>query len=364
MKNNFDIRQGNAKEVLSQLNSEGIMINCVVTSPPYFDKRQYGDSDQEIGKRKKGSKLEDDVDVFIQELVDVFDAVPLHPLGSVWVNLGDKRDSGKLLMIPEQFALEMRRRGWNLVDNVIWAKVIDEENGETEGGCMIEPTTARLNGNGWEPFYRFTKCDPKDAWVDICAVRIPREEKVKKNDNRYLPKELMTVDSAIDGRSLHNVWRIKMGQSKIKHFAVFPESLCERPIAMTCPMQVCENGDLRTRIVEMVEYDEGRSGARVFGKYTAEEDSVVTGRIDTGKKYIARKPVTVGWTHENQDYQPGVVLDPFCGSGTTGRVALKLGRSFIGIDLYEEYVNIARDTCRETIEDMAKKNLNPWKLFQ
>lgn len=38
---------------------------------------------------------------------------------------------------------------------------------------------------------------------------------------------------------------------------------------------------------------------------------------------------------------PAVVLDPFCGSGTTGAVAKSLGRSFLGIDLNPEYLKLA-----------------------
>ena len=38
----------------------------------------------------------------------------------------------------------------------------------------------------------------------------------------------------------------------------------------------------------------------------------------------------------------GVVIDPFCGSGSTGCAAVLEGRSFIGIDTGEDYLEIAR----------------------
>lgn len=54
--------------------------------------------------------------------------------------------------------------------------------------------------------------------------------------------------------------------------------------------------------------------------------------------------VTTGWRpgcSHGLDPVPAVVLDPFSGSGTTGLVALQLGRSFVGIELSEEYCRMA-----------------------
>jgi len=43
-------------------------------------------------------------------------------------------------------------------------------------------------------------------------------------------------------------------------------------------------------------------------------------------------------------FKPGeIVLDPFCGSGSTGVAALRLGRRFIGIELNPEWATIARE---------------------
>jgi site-specific DNA-methyltransferase (adenine-specific) len=51
----------------------------------------------------------------------------------------------------------------------------------------------------------------------------------------------------------------------------------------------------------------------------------------------------------------GIVLDPFCGSGTTGIAAYNVGRSFIGIESNEEYVNIARARLKH---NMKQEKLN------
>ena len=274
-------------------------------------------------------------------------------------------------MVPEQFAFEMISRGWKLADNVVWAKIVDEEDGTTLGGCMTEPANGRLNGNGWEYLYRFVKTKKAaEAWTDTCAVRIPREN---CDDVRYLPKELMKCHTSVEGRNLHNVWRINMGQTNKKHWAVYPPALCERPIAMTCPPKVNpQTLDPAERIIEMEEYDEGKGrGKRIFGKYTkiegeydADKSRVISGRQDSGSKYIPRKPVTKEWSGDHEICIPGVVLDPFVGTGTTGEVAIKLGRSFIGIDLYDQFVDMSKQTCSETIKYLEKEKLNPCQKMQ
>ncbi len=48
----------------------------------------------------------------------------------------------------------------------------------------------------------------------------------------------------------------------------------------------------------------------------------------------------------------GIVLDPFLGSGTTGVIAKKLGRSFIGIDINKDYVKIAQRRINQTMENL------------
>jgi hypothetical protein len=57
--------------------------------------------------------------------------------------------------------------------------------------------------------------------------------------------------------------------------------------------------------------------------------------------------VTVGWGPELPAIRRGIVLDPFCGTATSGEVALKLGRHFVGIELYENYALIAEERCRQ-----------------
>jgi site-specific DNA-methyltransferase (adenine-specific) len=330
----FSIIRGNAMEVVKQLSTK---MDCLITSPPYYQQRIYGTSTSEFGRERSVAE-------YIVNLVDVFRAIPLEPWASIWVNIGDKRGKhGELLGIPAQFVTAMRDAGFHLIDHVIWAKECVQITGQSIGHCMIEPAARRMNGNGHEPFYRFV-LDPKMAWSDTCAVRIPRRN---VDDVRYLPEEMMKCHTSLEGRNLTNVWNVPMGQTTESHYAVFPPALIERPVAMTCPLEVTAQGPKRRRI-EMVPYAEARPFSRGIGKYTKpeEETRLKSGRQDTGRQYVPRKPVTVGWEPDLPAIRRGIVLDPFCGTATAGEVSLKLGRHFIGIELYEENAQIAEERCR------------------
>ena len=329
----YAILQGDVRSLTPQLPQA----HCVVTSPPYFQQRLYGGNpDVEIGREKE-------VDDYINNLVAIFASIDLHDEGSVWVNLGDKRDkNGRLLCIPERFVIAMAQVGFGLVDRVIWAKSEAFEDGMSNGNYAPEPCRNRLNDKAHEPFYIFTKS--RNAWTDTLAVQLRRHN---VDVVRYLPPDLMTIETAINGRNLHTVWNVRPGQTSERHYAVFPPALCERPIAMTCPLIVSPDGSLPRRLVEMVPYDEGR-GQRCVGRSEPDDDR--TGRHDAGRRYVPKMPVSRGWEPIQNGAAPGVVLDPFCGTGTSGEVALKLGRSFIGIDLYADYVEIAERRCAAAVE--------------
>jgi site-specific DNA-methyltransferase (adenine-specific) len=322
----FKILQGDVRQLTADLPK----VHCVITSPPYYNKITYGDSDREVGH-------EQSVEAYIAGLVAIFNAIPLHPQGSIWVNIGDKRNGrGGLLNIPGLFCTAMQANGFLLIDCVVWAKSVARVDGTTIGRVLPEPYAGRLNGNGYEMLFHFTKGD--SAWTDTYAVQASR---YNVEPQRYLPENLMKTIGSLNGRNLTNVWLMN-GRNIQEHYGCFPPVLVERPVAMTCPPFVNPDGSLPRRLVDMVEYDDG-IGRRTFGR--DDPDSPIQGRHDTGVPYIPRMPVHRGWEEIAANASPGVVLDPFAGTGTTGEVALKLGRSFIGIELYENYAEIARKRC-------------------
>jgi DNA modification methylase len=334
----FEILCGDARSLVGSLERQ---VQCVVTSPPYFQLKAYGDSDQEVG-------IEGDPSTYVQTLCDIFDAVPLHPQGSIWVNLRDKRTDGRLQAVPERFAIEMQERGWQFIDRVVWAKAGLARDGSTLGNYMVEPAAGRLNGNGWECLYRFSRSSR--PWSDDLAVRIPR---VNGDGSRYLPSERMELATALDGRVPPDVWLFGPDRGGAAHVAPMPGIVCEIPIALSCPLWVNRDQTLPERLVARAEYDDGR-GARLMGKYN-HCDLLIDGgpqRNDTGVPYVPRKPESLGWTPIDDDAEPGIVLDPFGGSGSTGVVALRLGRSFIGLELYERNCRMIEERCEAALRGL------------
>ncbi len=125
------------------------------------------------------------------------------------------------------------------------------------------------------------------------------------------------------------------------HFATFPEELPRRSIKAACPPEICAKcGIARVRTVEKKASVPARENYAGRG-----EVPVHRGGGDRPGGYYPDAAKTTGWTDcvcAEPDYQPGVVLDPFAGIGTTGVVALQLGRDFIGIELSSKYAEMAR----------------------
>jgi DNA modification methylase len=133
----FQLILGDAKVELDRLLSDSIQ--CIVTSPPYYKCRKYQNAnlDPELDTNPSNSTdlgQEDTPTGYIRDLCDVFDRAkrPLKQNGLLWVVIGDskaKKDhndigchKGEFIGIPWLFSFEMRRRGWRIQQECIWAK--------------------------------------------------------------------------------------------------------------------------------------------------------------------------------------------------------------------------------------------------
>ncbi len=92
-------------------------VDCVITSPPYYDQRLYNNGSEELG-------TEEDVTKYINKLVKLLDNTKskLTENGSLIVNIADTTIGGKLSLVPHRLVLEMNRKGWEINTTIIWAK--------------------------------------------------------------------------------------------------------------------------------------------------------------------------------------------------------------------------------------------------
>ena len=142
------------------------------------------------------------------------------------------------------------------------------------------------------------------------------------------------------GRNKRCVWTIPIQPFPEAHFAVYPEGLIEIPIKAGCPEFICKKcGKARVKIYEN-HRQETRPGN--YSKYT--DDCYVNSKLPEGlKKRIINNPIELGYSDCgcNAGFESGIVLDPFIGSGTTAKEALKQRKRFIGIDIKQEYVDMS-----------------------
>lgn len=144
------------------------------------------------------------------------------------------------------------------------------------------------------------------------------------------------------------------------HFAVYPPSLIFQPILVGCPKEVCKKcGKPKIRISE-------RIGEL---KYTEEgsPEGINRSKMKWGDSHPTKNPrwnysgKTVGYAQCDcgDDFEPGIILDPFCGAGTTPLVAKILGRDYIGIDISKEFCKMAEERIKDPNE--IEKSINSIK---
>lgn len=279
------VYHGHARDVLATFPDE--VVDCVVTSPPYFQQRNY-DGDDQIGQEKTP-------DEYVTSLVEVFREVrrTLKETGALWLVLGDKYVDGDLLGLPWQVALALRADGWKLRSDVIWHKP-----NAMPSSVKTRPTT--------DHEYIFLMVKNSQYFYDADAIREPHvtfsENSKMKGGRNHFHRRGSTPEAGKNGgnsnlhdarwdqafhpkgRNKRTVWSIPLSKFRDAHFAVFPESLVETCINATCP-------------------------------------------------------------------EEGVVLDPFLGSGTTALVAKRLGRKYLGIDQSAKYTEMARSRLAEARAD-------------
>jgi competence ComEA-like helix-hairpin-helix protein len=310
-------------------------IDLIVTSPPYWKKRDYKHP-QQIGQEETPEEYIDALTSTINSWIPL-----LRSSASVFVNIGDTYRDGALVGIPDLLSVALREYEWLVVNKIIWAK----SNG------VPEPLPYRL-ANRHEVIFQFTR--NREYFSDVNSLA------------QYLSQSSNPGD----------VWHIPHSRNTSNHLAPFPEELVKRIIEFACPEHVCsECGRPYTRNLHATtDLDRTRPQARramdLFKQAGLTDahlkairavgisDAGKGQRIQTGADGNAEqtqklaqeaKEVLGGYFREftfapkrRSDWAicecraptlPGTVLDPYMGSGTSVRVAYQLGRIAIGADL-------------------------------
>jgi site-specific DNA-methyltransferase (adenine-specific) len=333
---------GDIRDRLSSLPAGSV--DCVITSPPYYQLRDYGVPGQ-LGLETSVERWVDDLRLALNGLVRV-----LKPTGSLWLNLGDTYSRHakygvlpkSLMLAPERLLIALADDGWVVRNKIIWAKTNPMPHGVPD----------RLT-NSYDVVYFLTRASR--YYFDLDAVRLPHRSTASKRGVGTYPPERASAPlwrqhgggnrglAALHargevghelGKNPGDVWQLPAANYKGAHFATFPPALVERPLLATCPELICETcGTPFRRISRARRQERGRQRA-------PRRESHVLRYSRTYSVIRERGPLLPGCKC-GSNAQPGVVLDPFFGAGTVGVVAERHGRDWIGIEINPDYAELA-----------------------
>ena len=248
-----------------------------------------------FSQRDYGSKgqigLESTIDNYIKNMMRVFDECyrVLSNQGSCWVVIGDSYIDGSLGNIPHRFAIEMVKKKWIQRNTIIWNKTNPKP----------ESVKTRL-GTSNEFIFFFTK-KRQDYYFDVDSIRIPYKE--SENIDPKTPRH-------------HSI----SGDFQ-RHSPIFQNNLGKVPLDFF-------------------------QGSKYSGNRSKKIGLKGVEHISVYPEYICYLPIKSGSKIND------TILDPFCGSGTTGSVALELKRKFIGYEINPNFLELSKIRLNKKLRDI------------
>lgn len=341
-------------------------IDMVITSPPYFNLRDYGNVG-EIG-------AETDCNDYINNLLTVFNEVHrvLKDSGSCWVNIADVYNNQSLMCIPDKLKIKMVESGWICRNEIIWHKP----------NAMPSSAKSRFN-NDYEKLFFFTKKNKyffQTQYEPLKSAITTKNKKGSTQTSKYNNAEQeASVRQGMNKKRGEKLVFLRKNLPKQEEFVEFMRS-------KTTAEQIAENSNLkRSKIDHWFRRDEGgfafpsaedwncikwivddwsnefREIDEKLNDITVETDDILKnadkGRIKRavwsintkafkGCHYAPYPEELIATPIKASCPVNGIVIDPFMGSGTTAVVAIKNGCNYIGFELSKEYCEIADKRIR------------------
>lgn len=324
--------QGDALAVLREFPESSV--DCVMTSPPYWGKREYGNG---------GLGLELDYMDYVRSLTDVFAELKrvIKTRGSFWLNIGDSYHGKSLVGIPWRVAFELTdNQGWVLRNSIVWNKV---KNG-------MDNTKDRLGGVH-ELLFHFVK-QARGYYYDADAIRTkPGQARIVNgavvsatgvSGVRYRRQiELSThldEDEKQNAMGALNGMLADVAEGRISDFRMIIRG-CQRATHSDSTKVSGRAKELRDRGFYFLRYHPKGSKPGDVWDIIPEDSQGRTAHFAPYPLDLCRIPILATCPED------GVVLDPFCGTGTTMLAARIMGRKSVGIDICPQYIEHARERC-------------------
>jgi hypothetical protein len=238
-------------------------------------------------------------------------------------------------------------------------------------------------GDKWRPASSriITACTGGSRWFDLDAVRVPYSEGSHPRTAQGVDRKANTTKQAPDGNRSNldtiadigegappNDWHddadlasgviiLSSQPYSGSHYATFPSVLPRKIIECMCPRRVCRVcGVPSERVTEASEEYAEHLGKSWADKTDGRPKASGTDRNShaaqpAGAHITSAERVTVGWTDcGHDDWRPGLVFDPFAGTGTTLAAAVDVGRDALGVDLDERNAELALERCGMFLE--------------
>ncbi len=279
----FEIHVGDVRRTLHKIADNSIQTS--ITSPPYFGLRKYSEDSAEVGNERSDEE-------YIDHLKEIFQILwhKTRDDGTLFLNLGDSYVNNRLMGIPWRVALALGEVGWVLRSDIIWQKP----------NAMPSSVKNRFTVDHEYVFFFAKKAKSYSFYQD--AVREPHVT--------------FSLDSKMRG-----------GRNHLGKRGGTPEK-----------GKNAGNANLHNGRWDQAFHPLGRNRRTVW--------EIALGKF-RGAHFAVFPEKLVDLCLKAASVEGDLICDPFTGSGTTGIVAVKNNRNFVGFELVPEYADMARVRIRD-----------------